>query len=135
MDTDSFSYRIEKSVDPTEVEGVFRRSGIQRPIDDPDRIARMIQHANVIVSARHRERLVGIIRALTDFSYCCYLSDLAVDKEYQRRGVGKALIRTLQDFLGTEVMICLLSAPEAMSYYPGTGFEKADHAWWIPREH
>ena len=130
---DEFSYQIEKTVDPLEVEEVFRRSGIQRPFDDPDRVKRMVQHANLIVCARKHGRLVGIIRALTDFSYCCYLSDLAVDREYQRMGVGKHLVRRLQEFLGKEVMICLLSAPEAMSYYPQAGFEKADHAWWIPR--
>ncbi len=128
------SYTIETHVDPLEVADVYRRSGIARPIDDHARLTSMLQHANLMISARDQDRLVGFARALTDFSYCCYVSDLAVDRNFQRRGIGKQLLGTMQEKLGDEVMICLLSAPEAMSYYPHAGFQKANQAWWIPRK-
>lgn len=128
------SYHIETDVDPHEVAEVYRRSGITRPIDDLPRLTHLLQHANLMISARNQGRLVGFARALTDFSYCCYLSDLAVDRDYQRRGIGKQRIHTMHKKLGEEVMVCLLSAPEAMSYYPKAGFQKAEQAWWIPRE-
>ena len=99
------------------------------------RLTHMLQHANLMISARDQGQLVGFARALTDFSFCCYLSDLAVDRDYQRQGIGRALIHMVQKKLGEEVMVCLLSAPEAMSYYPKTGFQKAEQAWWIPRKH
>ena len=65
---------------------VLRRStlGERRPIDDPETIRGMLEHADIIVTARVEGRLVGISRAITDFSYCTYLSDLAVDEAYQR---------------------------------------------------
>ena len=128
------SYHIETDVDLHEVADVYRRSGITRPIDDLPRLTHLLQHANLMISARNQGRLVGFARALTDFSYCCYLSDLAVDRDYQRRGIGKQRIHTMHKKLGGEVMVCLLSAPEAMSYYPKAGFQKAEQAWWIPRE-
>ncbi len=128
------SYQVEIGVESHEVADVYRRSGIARPIDDLSRLTQMLQHANLMISARDQGRLVGFARALTDFSYCCYVSDLAVDRDYQRRGIGQNLLHTLKKKLGDEVMVCLLSAPEAMSYYPHVGFQKAEQAWWIPRE-
>lgn len=128
------SYQIETEVDPSEVADVYRGSGITRPIEDLPRLTRMLQHANFLVSARDQGQLVGFARALTDFSYCCYVSDLAVAQDYQRQGIGKELLLTIQKTLGDEVMLCLLSAPEAMAYYPHAGFQKAEQAWWIPRK-
>ena len=128
------SFTIETEVEPDEVADVYRRSGIARPVDDIGRLTQMLQHANLMMSARVQGRLVGFARALTDFSYCCYVSDLAVDRDYQRQGIGKELLAKLQQKLGDEVMMCLLSAPEAMSYYPEVGFKKAEQAWWIPRK-
>ncbi len=93
----------------------------------------MIEHANLVLTAWDGARLVGIARALTDFRYCCYLSDLAVREEYRRQGIGAELVRRLRRKLGEEVMMLLLSAPEAMGYYPKIGFEKAENAWIIHR--
>jgi hypothetical protein len=59
---------------------VFEESGIVRPTHDVARIEKMFAHANLVVTAWEGETLVGVCRALTDFSYCCYLSDLAVNK-------------------------------------------------------
>jgi hypothetical protein len=84
----SITFAIEERPPAEEVAEVFRRSGIRRPVDDIPRIARMVEHANLIVTARDNDRLVGIARALTDFCFCCYLSDLAVDRDYQRSGSG-----------------------------------------------
>lgn len=128
------SYQVEREIDPAAVADLFRRSGIRRPVDDLDRISRMIEHANLILCAWDGEKLVAIARALTDFSYCCYLSDLAVDRAYQRQGIGKGLVDRIKEIVGEEVMILLLSAPEAESYYPHLGFEKAENAWRIPRK-
>ncbi len=112
---------------------VFVRSGIQRPTEDLDRLARMIQHADLLAGAWVDDVLVGVARGVSDFSYCCYLSDLAVDRAYQRRGIGKALIEHIRKQLGDEVMILLVAAPEAKDYYKPLGFEWVERAWRIPR--
>jgi len=127
-------YTVNDAVTPDEVAEVFRSSGIRRPSNDPKRIAKMIANANLIVCARDGQNLVGIARALTDFSYCCYISDLAVDRAYSGKGIGKELIRKIQEAAGEEAMILLLSSSNSESYYPRIGFKKAENAWRIPRK-
>ena len=131
----SISYRINADVRAEDVADVFKSSGIRRPVDDLARIRAMLEHANLTLTAWDGGRLVGIARALTDFSYCCYLSDLAVRKEYQKQGIGKELVRILRERLGEKVAIILVSAPEAVDYYPRIGFDKCDRAFLIPRTH
>ncbi|OGC76393.1 MAG: GNAT family N-acetyltransferase [candidate division Zixibacteria bacterium RBG_16_50_21] len=128
------TYKFENQVNANEVADVFKSSGIRRPVHDLGRINRMFTYSNLIVSARDNGKLVGIARALTDFSYCCYLSDLAVRKEYQRQGVGRELIRRVQQAIGQETMLLLLSAAEADGYYPHIGFEKVNNAWQTSRK-
>jgi N-acetylglutamate synthase-like GNAT family acetyltransferase len=117
-----------------DVAEVFKKSGIRRPVHDLDRIQRMIDHADMIVTARMNGQLIGIARAITDYSYCCYLSDLAVDANYQRSGIGKELVHYIQEKLGEEVTLVLVSASNAVDYYPRIGFEKCDKAFLIRRK-
>jgi predicted N-acetyltransferase YhbS len=104
----------------------------RRPVSDRQRIEGMLAHADLIITARAGTRLVGVARSVTDFHYCCYLSDLAVDREYQRRGIGTGLIRATQDRLRPNCRLLLLSAPGAVDYYPRVGFERHAEAWTLP---
>ena len=124
----------EMKVEAADVAEVFQNSGIRRPNEDIARIQRMIDHADVIVSAWSEGKLIGIARAITDYVYCCYLSDLAVDKSFQGRHVGKQLVAYLQNHLGDEVSIVLISAPGAVDFYPKIGFERSDRAYIVPRK-
>jgi ribosomal protein S18 acetylase RimI-like enzyme len=126
-------YRENAHLDPVDVARVFDASGIRRPTDDPDRIGRMFSAPSLTVSAWAGGKLVGVSRFLTDHAYCCYLSDLAVDKEYQGLGIGRELVRRTRECIGEEVTLILLSAPGAMSYYPALGFELAPNAYIVHR--
>ena len=126
-------YRENQELDPAAVARLFDASGIVRPTSDIPRIARMFANANLVISAWDGLRL-GVSRALTDFSYCCYLSDLAVDADYQRRGIGQELLRRTQSLAGDEVTLILLSAPGAMAYYPKVGLAQADNAFVLRRK-
>jgi GNAT superfamily N-acetyltransferase len=126
-------YRQNYPLDAADVAAVFDSSGIRRPTNDLGRIERMFANASLVFSAWHDGKLVGVCRALTDFSYCCYLSDLAVDKAFQRHGIGRELIARVQEAIGDEVALILLSAPEAMEYYPKVGFEKIENGFIIKR--
>jgi ribosomal protein S18 acetylase RimI-like enzyme len=112
---------------------VYNSSGINRPTHDADRIARMYAGSNLIVSAWDGDKLVGLARSVTDFCYCCYLSDLAVRNEYQHLGIGKELVRLTKETIGDESMLLLLAAPSAMEYYPKIGMDKTDNAFMIKR--
>lgn len=126
-------YRLNTSVSAKEVADIFDRSGISRPIDDLDRISQMLNHGNLTLTAWDGDKLVGIARSLTDFCYCCYLSDLAVDKAYQKSGIGRQLIAETMAHLSEQVSLILLAAPTAMTYYPKVGFNKAENAFIIRR--
>lgn len=128
------TYKVNSKLEPHQVAELFQSSGIRRPTDDLNRLKKMLENANLTVSAWDGEKLVGIARALTDFSYCCYLSDLAVDKQYQHQGIGHELVTEVQKLIGDESVLILLSAPEAMEYYPKIGFDKTENAFLIPRK-
>jgi GNAT superfamily N-acetyltransferase len=115
---------------------VLRRSTLaeRRPVGEPETIRRMLVHADLIVTARVDGVLIGISRAITDYSYCTYLSDLAVDEAYQRAGIGKELIRRTHEAAGRGTNLILLAAPKARNYYPHIGMAGHDSCWMIPRE-
>ena len=137
-DLDNISFRQDKTFDSGLVADLYRRSGINRPFSDLGRIHKMIENSNLIIGAWAGQELVGIARSLTDFSYACYLSDLAVDKVYQGKGIGTELIRLTQEAAGEESMLLLVSAPTAMSYYNRVasqlGLAPKENAWFIPRK-
>jgi ribosomal protein S18 acetylase RimI-like enzyme len=105
----------------------------RRPADDIERLGRMLRNANIVVTARDGSRLVGISRAVTDFAYCCYLSDLAVDVAYQHRGIGKRLIDETRVRAGEGATLILVAAPAAEAYYPKIGMKQLTSCWAIPR--
>jgi len=112
---------------------LYEDAGLNRPTKDKERIAQMYAHSNLVVTAWHDDKLVGISRSLTDFSYCCYLSDLAVRQHYKGAGIGKKLTELTKRRIGETTMLLLLAAPEAIDYYPKIGFEKVDNGFIIKR--
>ena len=106
----------------------------RRPVSDHQTIGQMLAHADIVVTARQNGRLVGVSRAISDFSYCTYLSDLAVDEAFQGQGIGRELIRCTHDAAGLDSMLILLAAPKSQTYYPHIGMTKHDSCWIIPRQ-
>jgi ribosomal protein S18 acetylase RimI-like enzyme len=128
------SYKINQPLNTEDIIEVFDSSGIKRPTGEPERIKKMFDNSNLIISAWDNGKLVGIARSVTDFSFCCYLSDLAVHKDYQSMGIGKKLIDLTNDNIGESVMLLLLSAQPAMDYYPKVGFDKVENGFIIKRK-
>jgi GNAT superfamily N-acetyltransferase len=133
----SLTYSNEPDLPVDAFIDVLRRSTLaeRRPVADRARIARMLAHADITLCARDpRGLLIGVSRALTDYAYCCYLSDLAVDRDWQGGGIGRELIRRTHEIAGPQSMLLLLSAPDAMTYYPHVGMIKSENAFIIPRQ-
>src|SRR3954451_7552500 len=114
------TYRLAADLSPDEIIDGLVRSTLagRRPVDALETIRGMLRNADVIVTARVNRLLVGVSRAITDFSYCTYLSDLAVDTAFQWRGIGKELIRRTHEAAGLGTTLILLAAPKARGYYP-----------------
>ena len=128
-------YAREDNLGADEYIDVANKSGINRPVGDRDRIERMLAHANLVLTARQDGRLVGFARSLTDFCFCCYLSDLAVDRACQGQGIGRRLIEETRTAAGGALTTTLLlSAPGAVTYYEGIKMPKADNCYLYRRE-
>ncbi|MGH6856595.1 MAG: GNAT family N-acetyltransferase [Methylocella sp.] len=128
-------YAFEPNLFAREFQSVLIASTLaqRRPADDLERLDKMLRNADVIVTAREGGKLVGISRAVTDFSYCCYLSDLAVDTAYQGQGIGKKLIEETHKVAGLHIGLFLVSAPAAEGYYPKIGM-RSYPCFGIPRK-
>ena len=130
-------YAIEDGLGVDEFVDILRRSGLdaRRPINKPDVMQGMVDNADLTVTARDGDgRLVGVARSITDFAYCCYLSDLAVDRDRQRQGIGKEMIRRTRIAAGGDkISLLLLSAPDGMDYYPRIGLQNFDNCFGVRR--
>ena len=132
----SISYRSNIKITAVDFVDLLQRSTLaeRRPVDDQERIQKMLDHDNVLVTAWSGDELVGVSRALTDFSFCCYLSDLAVDEKLQHQGIGKQLIKLTHEVAGAQTQLILLAAPKATTYYPKIGMKQFAHCFTIDRK-
>ena len=129
----TIDYQIEPELSAEEFIDVLNRStlGERRPVGDHNRIESMLRNADVIVTSRFGRLLVGVSRALTDFNFCTYLSDLAVDEAFQKQGIGRELIHRTHAAAGLCTRLILISAPKARSYYPHIGMVPHDSCWML----
>lgn len=127
-------YSASRRISAADLISVLERSGLskRRPVEEIDRIEGMVEHADLTCTAWDGNTLVGVARSVTDFVYCCYLSDLAVDEAYQGRGIGTALVSLTRSRLSPGASLILLAALGAEEYYPHIGFTMHPSAWTIP---
>ncbi|MHB1423296.1 MAG: GNAT family N-acetyltransferase [Gemmataceae bacterium] len=130
------AYHLEPDLNPREFIDLLARSTLaeRRPVSELTTMRDMLKNASVIATARINGLLVGVSRAITDFAYCTYLSDLAVDAKHQRQGIGKELIRRTHEAAGLHTTLILLAAPKAQTYYPHVGLTKHESCWIISRQ-
>ena len=128
-------YTQEPRLEALEFQQLLRDStlGDRRPVDDLDRLERMLRGADLVVTARLEGKLVGIARSVTDYAYCCYLSDLAVSHSVQRQGIGRELIEQTRAAVGPEVTVLLSSAPAAVRFYERIGMPRLADAFYYRR--
>lgn len=127
----SISYEINKTISTDQYIALLKKCslGERRPIHDNSAIQSMLDHANLTASAWYEEKLIGIARCWTDYAYVTYLSDLAVNEDFQGKGIGTELIRSVQSQILPSCRILLFAAPTANDYYPKLGFESNTRGW------
>jgi ribosomal protein S18 acetylase RimI-like enzyme len=132
----SIEYKINESITTDQFVDLLKSStlGERRPIEDIECIEGMISNSNLTVSAWQNGKLIGIARSVTDYHYACYLSDLAVSKEYQKLGIGKQLQILTQGQLGPKCKLILIAAPAVNQYYERIGFTNNPRCWVLERE-
>jgi N-acetylglutamate synthase-like GNAT family acetyltransferase len=126
-------YSTDKKPTADQVIELYDNAGLPRPTNDKERIQKMFDNSDLIVTAWHNDLLVGVSRSITDWVWCCYLSDLAIRDEYKKEGIGKKLINITKEKVGEQSMVLLLSVPTAMEYYPKVGFVKQESSFIMNR--
>nr|WP_068891964.1 GNAT family N-acetyltransferase [Pedobacter panaciterrae] len=129
----NITYKTDVLPSVTEIIDLYDNSGLVRPTTDEERIIQMYKNSNLVVTAWDQDQLVGIARSLTDFCYCCYLADLAVNKAYQKLGIGKEIVKLTKASIGDRSMLLLLAAPTASEYYPKIGMNQVNNGFIINR--
>jgi ribosomal protein S18 acetylase RimI-like enzyme len=127
------TYKSDITPTASQVIRLYNSAGLPRPTNDPERIQKMFDHSNLIVSAWDGDKLVGVARTITDWAWSSYLADLAVSPEYQQFGIGRQLLAITKQRVGEQSMILLLSVPGAVEYYPKVGFSKEDRSFIMHR--
>lgn len=129
-------YAVETDIAVEEFRTLLIESGLssRRPVDDYSRLEAMLKNSNLVVSARIDNVLVGVARSVTDFTFCCYLSDLAVSMSAQRMGIGARLIAKIQGHLGPSVSLILSSVPESIGFYESIGMQPLPNCFWYKRK-
>ncbi len=132
----NIEYKINEPISSEQFVGLLKKSSLseRRPIDNPVCMEGVVKNSNLFVSAWYGTELIGVARSVTDFHYACYLSDLAVGKEYRKSGVGKRLLALTQEQLNEECKLILVAAPDANSYYEHLGFSNNPRCWVLNRE-
>ncbi len=133
----AIQFSLEPDLPATQFINLLARSTLseRRPIGEIETITAMLRNADIVLVARARDGLlIGVSRAITDYSYCTYLSDLAVDTAFQRQGIGRELVRRTHEAAGFHTMLVLLAAPQAKSYYRHIGMRAHDSCWVTDRQ-
>ena len=94
-----------------------------------ERIAKLVKNVSISLIARNENGIiVGVLLGLTDFVYWLYITDLGVDRTYERQGIGKHLMKTAHDIAGGEkdIAVYLIANENAIPFYEKLGMKKAD---------
>lgn len=129
----NIKYSFDQIPTADQIIKLYDNAGLPRPTHDRERIQKMFDNSNLIITAWDGDFLVGVSRSITDWVWSCYLSDLAVRESYKKEGIGRQLINLTKEKVGEESMVLLLSVPTAMEYYPKVGFEKQESSFIINR--
>ncbi len=129
----NIEYSFDKRPTADQIIELYVNAGLPRPTFDKERIQKMFDNSNLIVTAWDNNILVGVSRSITDWAWACYLADLAVRDNYKKEGIGTKLINLTKEKVGEQSMILLISVPTAMDYYPKVGFEKQESSFILKR--
>lgn len=129
----NIQYSFDKKPTADQIIELYDNAGLPRPTHDKERMQKMFDNSNLVVTAWDGDLLVGVSRSITDWVWSCYLADLAVRSDYQKEGIGRQLILRTKEKLGEQSMILLLSVPTALEYYPKIGFEKQESSFILNR--
>jgi len=117
------TYATNGPVTPQEILTLLAFGGFPRPLNDPERIQRMLENGSFYVTARDEGRLVGFVRCLTDYAYYGLVTEVAVAPSHKGKGVGREMLRITRETATPKATLILTSSGEGLPYYKHLGRE------------
>lgn len=108
-------------VDWKTVSETLKRVGMT--YDVPDMHKRAFEASHTAVFAYHADRLVGFGRAISDGVYQAAVYDVAVVPEFQKNGIGTAIMKKIMNLL-SQCNIIIYASPGKEGFYQRLGFRK-----------
>ena len=125
-------HMMEERITAEEYIDFLRRTdlGSQYPKERfEERIRKLVKNVSISLIARNDEGLiVGALFGLTDFCYWLYVTDLGVDRNYERHGIASRLMKTAHEIAGGErdIAVYLIANEDAVGFYEKIGMKRAD---------
>ena len=93
-----------------------------------ERIVKLVRNTSISLVARNEEGLiVGVLFGLTDYCYWLYITDLGVDRKYERQGIATHLMKKAHELAGGEkdIAVYLIANENAVPFYRKLGMKSA----------
>ena len=131
MDKEEITFREERISAEEYIEFLKRTDlGSQYPKERfAERIPKLVKNVSISLVARNADGLVvGVLCGLTDFCYWLYITDLGVDRAYERRGIATKLMKKAHELAGGEkdIAVYLIANENAVPFYEKIGMKRAD---------
>ncbi|MEB2777598.1 GNAT family N-acetyltransferase [Algoriphagus sp. D3-2-R+10] len=125
-------YEIEKNLSLQDFMYVLDDSGLgkRRPMHDPEHLERMLRNSNLVIVAREGGDILGVLRALSDYSYRTFIADLAVISSRQGEGIGRGMLEFARS-LAPEARLILFAAENAINFYQKLGFHLHERCYQL----
>ena len=116
--------REYKNYNEQEILNLYSSVGWTAYTDDPASLKAGFQHSLLTLAAYEGNTLLGVIRTVGDGQTIVYIQDILVLPEYQRRGIGTALVQAvLERFRDVrQIMLTTDNTPKTIAFYESLGF-------------
>jgi len=111
-------------IDMSQIVDLYSSAGWINYTNNLPMLEQALKNSLKIFAAFHRDKLIGIIRVVGDGYSIIYIQDIIVLPEYQRQGIGKALIGEVDNSYGEAYQKVLLTddSPQSKGFYENCGF-------------
>ncbi|MGN0730451.1 MAG: GNAT family N-acetyltransferase [Treponema sp.] len=122
-------YRLERLTAEEYIEFLARTDlGSQYPKERfEQRIQKLVKNVSISLVARDGKKIAGVLFGLTDFCYWLYITDLGVDRAYEKQGIGSTLVKKAHEIVGGEkdIAVYLVANENAVPFYEKLGMAKS----------
>jgi GNAT superfamily N-acetyltransferase len=120
----SITVALNDTIEEAEVLALYK-ANTWSAAEKPQQLLAALRESHALVTARVEGRLVGLGNAISDGHLVVYFPHMLVHPEFQRQGVGRAMMGVLMDKYAGFHQQMLTADGDAIEFYKSMGFERA----------